>query len=598
MTAAASQDVLWVAVVGVPLLVAALIGVTGRARTPRTASVHAGLGRWAWLAAVPAGLLALLGDDAVHRADWFLLGSSARLDDLGRPLVGLAAALYALALAFVPRAKTRRPEVLSAFLLLCLVGNVGVFVADDVVTFYLCFTLVSFVGYAAVIHTGTSLSRRAGSIYLVLTVLGEAAVLGALLLVAAAGATTVADVPGAVADSPSGGLIVGLLIAGFGVKAGTVPLHVWLPLAHPAAPTPASAVLSGVMLKAGLIGWLRFLPLGEGDGEPGWGSLLLLLALVGGFLAVPVGLLQDDPKVVLAYSSISQMGFITALVGAALIEPDLAAACALAAVVYAVHHGLVKGALFLGVQAWDAERLPRRVVATAMAVAGASLAGLPLTSGFVAKYVAKEAVGDAVVPFTALPLADVLPLIGLGSTLLLVRLAVVMRRRERDVRPTPLTRDVAWVALCVGAVVPVTVLAQRHADVLSVPGLLDPAALGAQTWPVVAGLALGAAAVVLAARPRFADSRLAHPRGDLVPPGDVVAVEERAVRAAVRATESAFRGLGRARARAGERIAAGPRPSALLERAQGAVGTWIGSGLLLLVAAAVALVWAVGRGAS
>lgn len=589
---------LWSAVVGVPLLLAALLAVTGRSGHPGRLRVHESLGRWAWLAAVPAGVLALLGDDGVHRADWFLLGSSVRLDDLGRPLVGLAAVLYGLALAFVPRAKTRRPEVLTAFLLVCLVGNVGVFVADDVVTFYLCFTLVSFVGYAAVIHTGTSFSRRAGNVYLVLTVLGEAAVLGALLLVSAAGATRVADVPAAVAASPSGGLVVALLIAGFGVKAGTVPLHVWLPLAHPAAPTPASAVLSGVMLKAGLIGWLRFLPLGEGEGEPGWGALLLVLALVGGFLAVPAGLLQDDPKVVLAYSSISQMGFITALVGVALLEPEVAPACALAAVVYAVHHGLVKGALFLGVQAWDAERLPRRVVALGFAVAGASLAGLPFTSGFVAKYVAKEAVGDAVVPFTALPLADVLPFIGLGSTLLMVRLAVVMRRRERDVRATPLSRDVAWVALSLGAVVPVTLLAQRHTAELSVPGLTDPSALAAQTWPVVIGLALGAAAYRLAARPRFADSRIAHPRGDVVPPGDVVAVEERAVRAAVRGTEQAFRRAGDARSRAWGRVADWPRPSALLERAQGATGTWVGSGLLLLVATAVALAWAVGRGAS
>jgi hypothetical protein len=232
-----------------------------------------------------------------------------------------------------------------------------------------------------------------------------------------------------------------------------------------------------------------------------------------------------------------------------------------------------------------------------MVVAGASLAGLPFTSGFVAKYVAKEAVADAVVPFTALPLADVLPLVGLGSTLLLVRLAVVVRRRERDVRPTPISRDAAWVALCVGAVVPVALLARSHDGELSVPGLLDPAALGAQTWPVLLGLALGAGAVRLAARPRFADSRIAHPRGDLVPPGDVVAVEERAVRAAVRGVEAGFRRLGAVRSRVGTRIANGPRPSGALERAQGLIGPWVGSGLLLLVLAAAALVWvAVGAG--
>ncbi|GMA31325.1 complex I subunit 5 family protein [Litorihabitans aurantiacus] len=583
------------ATIAVPLLLAAAIGATGRARSARVAAVHGALGRYAWLGALPAGALALLGDDGEHRAEWFLLGSGAALDDVGRPLVGLAAALYALALAFVPRATTRRGEVLTAFLLLCLVGNVGVFVASDVVTFYLSFTLVSFVGYAAVIHTGTTLSRRAGTVYLVLAVLGEAAVLGALLLVASAGAVRVADVPAAVAGSPSSGLIIVLLVAGFGVKAGTVPLHVWLPLAHPAAPTPASAVLSGVMLKAGLVGWLRFLPLGEGDGEPGWGALVLALALAGAFLAVPVGLLQDDPKVILAYSSISQMGFLTALVGSALLDPGLAPACVLAAVVYAVHHGLAKGVLFLGVQAWDAERLPRRAVALVLGVAGASLAGLPMTGGFVAKYVAKEAVGDVAVPLLGAPLADVLPLVGLGSTLLLVRFAVVMHRRERDVRPTPRTRDAAWALLGIAAVVPVLALAQRYDDVLSVPGLLDSAALAAQAWPVVLGLALGAAAVRVARRPRFADTRLAHPRGDLVPPGDVVAVEERAVRAAVAAATRGFERAGAWRGSAAERVAAWPRPSAALEHLQRRVGPWAASGVVLLVLLAAGLVWAVAR---
>ena len=94
-------------------------------------------------------------------------------------------------------------------------------------------------------------------------------------------------------------LTVVLLFIGFGVKAGLVPLHVWLPLAHPAAPPAASAVLSGAMVKAGLVGWLRFLPLGQHErGLEVLGWVLMALALIGAFLAVVVGVLQDDPKVV------------------------------------------------------------------------------------------------------------------------------------------------------------------------------------------------------------------------------------------------------------------------------------------------------------
>src|SRR5699024_2367349 len=148
-------------------------------------------------------------------------------------------------------------------------------------------------------------------------------------------------------------------LVGFGVKAGTVPLHVWLPLAHPAAPPAASAVLSGAMVKAGLVGWLRLLP--SGPDQTGltdgaipqtvaiFGWVLLVSALAGGFASAVLGVLQNDPKVVLAYSTISQMGFTTAVVAVGLIEPEFGDVTAAAAVLYAVHHGLAKGALFLGV---------------------------------------------------------------------------------------------------------------------------------------------------------------------------------------------------------------------------------------------------------
>ncbi|OXS82829.1 proton-conducting transporter transmembrane domain-containing protein [Kocuria marina] len=88
-----------------------------------------------------------------------------------------------------------------------------------------------------------------------------------------------------------------LLFIGFRGKAGLVPLYVWLPLAHPAAPPAASAVLSGAMVKAGLVGWLRLLPLGQHErGLEVLGWVLLALALIGAFLAVVVGVPQETPR--------------------------------------------------------------------------------------------------------------------------------------------------------------------------------------------------------------------------------------------------------------------------------------------------------------
>jgi hydrogenase-4 component B len=110
------------------------------------------------------------------------------------------------------------------------------------------------------------------------------------------------------------GLAIGLLLLGLGVKAGMVPLHIWLPLAHPAAPVAASAVLSGTMIKTALLGWMRFLPVGA-VALPEWGGLLAGAGTLTLLFALPIGLTQSDPKVVLAYSSISKMGLMMLVLG-------------------------------------------------------------------------------------------------------------------------------------------------------------------------------------------------------------------------------------------------------------------------------------------
>ena len=577
-----------------PLALAAAVAVLSGVGSPGALRLRELVTRFAWVAVLPAGAAALAGDGERHEIEWMLLGTSIRLDGIARPLVLMAVVLYGLALSFVVRSKAERGHVLTAFLLLCFAGNIAVFVADDLVTFYLAFAAMSFLGYAIVVHDRTRSARRAGAIYLVLTVFGECAVLAALMLLAADGVTSVGEAPAAVAASPASGAIILLLLVGFGVKAGTVPLHVWLPLAHPAAPSPASAVLSGAMLKAGIVGWLRFLPLGQADaaggGEPVWGAVFLVLGLAGGLLAVPAGVLQRNPKVILAYSSISQMGFITAIIGAALVAPELAPACVAAVVVYSVSHGLVKGALFLGVQAWDSEQMPRRAVVVPLAVASLALVGVPFTSGYVAKYAGKEAVGDVLAPLLpGVAVADVLPWFGVGSTLLLARFAVALSRRERKPRPTARTRDVAWSVLAVAAVGPVGALAAGWAPPLSLPGWLDPSAMWAQSWPLLVGLAVAAVAVIV--------TRGRPERTPTVPPGDIVVIEERAARGLLRGLTVASNALGRARDAIVARVAAGPDAGPGLDAAQRAVGTWVGSGVVLVVVLAAALVAAVAASA-
>src|SRR5277367_4082030 len=135
-----------------------------------------------------------------------------------------------------------------------------------------------------------------------------------------------------------------LLILGFGLKIGLVPGHVWMPLAYPAAPTPAAAVLSGAAVKAGVIGLIRFLPLGVP--MPAWGEALAAVGMFSAFYGVVVGITQDNPRTILAYSSVSQMGLLAAVLGMGWAAGDDASA-GLGASFSAAHHILVKGGLFL-----------------------------------------------------------------------------------------------------------------------------------------------------------------------------------------------------------------------------------------------------------
>lgn len=501
-----------------PILVIAALAV------PR-ASIRAGACSAAPLAVAPAIVLTVSTPTAALDLPWLLMGTSLQMDDIARPLLFVAAVLYGAALIAVAWTRRRAPA-LTAFLLASYVGTAGAYLAADAVVFYLAFAVMSFSAAGLVIHHRTPQAHRATAVYLVMTVLSETALLGALLLVVGAGGALLADAHSAVAAADQPGLIVGLLIFGFGVKAGLVPLHLWLPLAHPAAPPAASAVLSGVMVKVGVVGWLRFLPPADSVSAFAW--ILLVLALAGAFLPVAAGLLQDDPKVILAYSTISQLGFITAVLAAGVLAPGIHPATTSAVALYAVHHGLVKGALFIGVPVVKkhGRGALSAVTLLGMTWAGLALAGAPWTSGAFAKYDAKYAVED--VHLGVAGLADLLPLVATGSTLLLLRLAWVMWHGERSAGRAD-AQFGAWLVLCVlGLTVPWWIGASWLG--LSAPQWTS-ATLWDMAWPILLALAAGVPVWLLASRGRLPAAWPASD-GSVIPPGDAVVLAESAVGAA------------------------------------------------------------------
>ena len=353
------------------------------------------------------------GPDGSLWLEAWLLGGYWELDDQRRLLLAFSALLWGLA-GWYARGYFAAEQAQAAagdldsrsrllrfalFWPLTLCGNLLLLVAEDIASFYLGFALMTFSAYPLVIHSGSREARTGGLAYLVMAVLGEGMILAGLLWGAGTGSALTLSQLRATLATADMGLWMGLLLwLGFGVKAGVIGLHLWLPLAHPVAPTPASAVLSGVMIKAGLVGWLSTLPLGMAgvdDAFQGLGLAMLAAGLIGAFAAALWGVAQPHPKAVLAYSSVSQMGMLAALVAIGLLQPDSWPALSVLVLFFAAHHGLSKGALFLGVGISEQPpRLPAWLLWTLLTLPALSLAGA-LGSGLIAKWGTKKALDAA-----------------------------------------------------------------------------------------------------------------------------------------------------------------------------------------------------------
>lgn len=460
---------------------------------PRARAWADRLAPWAPL---PLALPLVLGDAA--DLPWLLLGTRLAVDDTLRPLLLLTVVGWTLAgWAADAQVRERRRRFWAGWLG-SLAGMLLLLLAGDLASFYLGYAVVSLSAYLLVTHAANPEARRAGRVYLVMAVAGEAAVLvGVLQLAGALGNAAFVDLladPALLAAAPARWW----LLAGFAVKLGILPLHVWLPLAHPVAPAPASAVLSGIIVKAGLAGWLRFVPPLVGDPRL-VGETLLLLGLATAFGGVLLGLTQRRLKTVLAYSTISQMGLILAGFALAFLVPGGREALLPVLGLWALHHGLNKAALFV---AYGAAPGASRLRLALFALPAVALAAAPLTTGFLAKEAWKAAASFA----SLAPAVGVaLSLSSTGTALLLWKafgLARVLDRRDVPLHP-------AWPLLvAAGVVVP---WAYALALGLVAAPTLDKA-WGA-AWPL-----LLAAVAVVAYRAWGRGFAPSVPEGDLVVP--------------------------------------------------------------------------------
>ncbi len=361
--------------------------------------------------------------------------------------------------------------------LLTLSGSLGVFVAGDLVNFYALYALASLPAYGLIAFSGRDDDRRAGRVTLAAALIGEGLILAAFVLMAVAAAghgLAISAVMYALPQSEFCGAAVALVVIGFGLKIGLVPLHGWMPMSYAAGPLAATAVLSGATSKAGIIGLIRFLP--HDAAMPVAGTLIIAAGLISAFWGALVGLTQFNPRSVLAYSSISQLGQMAAVLGAGLAAgvPGAGAVVAL----YAVYHVLIKGGLFLLLGATgEARALPKWQFAFAAFLA-LGFAGLPLTGGALGKIAFKDVAGSGA---TGL----LLTLAAIGSTLLVLHFLRLLRQAGRRV-PGDALPVVAWI---VTGIVATLLQWSLFAAVTGVSATyaLKPGVLFDLAWPVAAG---------------------------------------------------------------------------------------------------------------
>ncbi len=509
-----NQILLWTMLV-VPLLLAAV--VVTRADSPILARLIA----WA---AFPGVLLALVPPFQIE-VPWLLLDSRLGVDAVGRVFLGVTAALWLAAgwYASAYLANDARRHVFQFFFLLTMAGNLGVTVAQDGASFLAFFTLMSLAAYGLIIHDHRAASTRAGRVYLMMTIGGEMLLfMGLVMAFHETGTLVFSDLSSKLALSPLRDVVLGLLLAGFGIKLGVMPLHGWLPMAHPAAPTPASAVLSGAMIKTGLLGCLRVLPLGM-IALPTWSDICLVLGLLTCLLAALIGMTQRNPKAVLAYSSVSQMGLVTVCLGAALVKPQAWPVIGSALLVWVVHHGVAKAALFFGVGI-AGTRMPsataRYLITAGLVLTALSLAGLPGTMGFAAKTALKYSTANLESWNEAL--AWLLPLTSVTTTLLVSRyLWLVWPGRHAGHGRLSPGMVIPWGGLSMTVVAGFFVM-RWQTLVNPAWTTLAPSDLWIAVWPILIAVAL-AGTVILVARilPTNVTVMLAAfriPEGDLVIP--------------------------------------------------------------------------------
>ncbi|HEY6559167.1 MAG TPA: proton-conducting transporter membrane subunit [Polyangiaceae bacterium] len=375
-----------------------------------------------------------------------------------------------------------------------IASMVLVVVARHAILFLVAWEIMSVAAYLLVAFEHQEASvRRAGWVYLIATHIGVAFLIAMFLVLGRQAGSFEFDqmLTTRRMGAPLSAVLFVFALIGFGAKAGVVPLHVWLPEAHAAAPSHVSAVMSGVLIKMGIYGILRAVML---LGEPAawWGTVLIFLGLTGGALGIALAIYQRDLKRVLAYSSIENIGLVLLGLGVGLWGsrngyPRVATFGLIGGLLHIWNHAMMKGLMFLGAgsvlhacHTKDLEllgglshRMPR--TATLIILGATAIAGLPPLNGFVSEWLLYSALlhgaleGQGAGGVAVMAAVAAVSLIGAMAALCFTRLiGVVVLGQPRGAGAAHAHESSVWMTA------PMMALGVLLMALALVPGILNP----------------------------------------------------------------------------------------------------------------------------
>lgn len=293
------------------------------------------------------------------------------------------------------------------FYLMTLGATMGVFLSADLFTTFIFFEIMSFTSYVWVAHDETKEALKAAETYLAVAIIGGMAMLiGLMMLYHEAGTLTIDELYAACSavQNKTPVLVSGILmLTGFGAKAGMFPLHIWLPKAHPVAPAPASALLSGILTKSGIFGVL-VISCNIFRHDPAWGKLILFLGVITMFWGAFLAIFSVNFKRTLACSSMSQIGFILVGIGMICLLGEENAMAVRGTLLHMMNHSLFKLLLFMvagviymnthklnlnDLRGWGKDKPLLKVLYLSGAL---GIGGIPLFSGYVSKTLLHESI--------------------------------------------------------------------------------------------------------------------------------------------------------------------------------------------------------------